>query len=369
MLALPCKNKDKEVLISGMRDHTSGQVVIVGGGIAGLITARLLSENGIPFAIIERSARLGGHTKDWACMATDKCNRCHSCAVFDYEDLVASSPNGEILLRHELFSVTRSKSGLHSVGIRNLDSGAERELQSMALVLAVGFETFDPTEKGFWGYGTFEGVMTLSDLNSLMRLDELNKLRPDNEKPLNLAFFQCVGSRDKAIGANYCSQYCCAAAIRAALRILHKYPDSKIAIFYIDLQISGKAARTLVDQAQEMGVRFLQGVPGEIQPSEDGELKVIVERNGRNVVERFNRIVLSTGQRPSSSASAISSMTEAPLNEFGFFQTRSQLDLARSPLDRIYIAGSCSGPANIPDVAMNAGKVVSAIIRDLELAI
>ena len=187
-----------------MSDHNNGQVVIVGGGIAGLATAKLLSENGIPFAIVERSYKLGGHTKDWACMATDNCNRCHSCAVFDYEDFVTSSPHGEILLRHELFSVTRSTSGLRSVGIRCVDSGAERELPATALVLAVGFEPFDPIEKGFWGYGTVEGVMTLSDLNRLMRLDDLNKLRPDNGGPLNLAFFQCVGSRDKTIGADYC---------------------------------------------------------------------------------------------------------------------------------------------------------------------
>ncbi len=352
-----------------MSDHNNGQVVIVGGGIAGLATAKLLSENNFHFAIVERSYKLGGHTKDWACMATDNCNRCHSCAVFDYEEFVTSSPHGEILLRHELFSVTRSTSGISSVGIRCIDSGAERELPVTALVLAVGFEPFDPIEKGFWGYGTFEGVMTLSDLNRLMRLDDLNTIRPGNGDPLNLAFFQCVGSRDKTIGADYCSQYCCAAAIRAALRTIHQYPDSKITIFYIDLQIAGKTAQALIDKAQEKGVRFLQGVPGEIQPVQDGGLQVISEKDGQNVVERFDRIVLSIGQRPSSSTIAISGITEAPLNEFGFFQTRSQFDPVRSPLNGLYIAGSCSGPANIPDVAMNAGKVVSAIIRDIEQTI
>lgn len=368
-MASHCKNKDQEVSVSVMRDHNDGLVVIVGGGIAGLSIAKLLSENDVPFAIVERSDKLGGHTRDWACMATDKCNKCHSCAVFDFEDSVASSPHGKILLRHELSSVIRSTSDFFSVGIRCADSGAERQLYAAALVLAVGFEPFDPIEKGFWGYGTFEEVMTLADLNRSMRLDDLNKLRQRNRGPLNLAFFQCVGSRDKTIGANYCSQYCCAAAIRAALKTIHLYPDAKVTIFYIDLQIAGKTAQTLLDQAKEKGIRFLQGVPGEIQPVEDGGLQVVLERDGQNVVERFDHIVLSIGQRPSSSATVISSITGAPLNEFGFFQARSALDPVRSPLDRIYIAGSCSGPANIPDVAMNAGKVVSTIIKDLELTI
>jgi uncharacterized protein with NAD-binding domain and iron-sulfur cluster len=48
-------------------------VVIVGGGIAGLSVAKTLVDSGIKCTIVERSNRIGGHVRDWACMATDRC--------------------------------------------------------------------------------------------------------------------------------------------------------------------------------------------------------------------------------------------------------------------------------------------------------
>jgi len=361
-----CKNENQEVSAFVMRENDNKQVTIVGGGIAGLTVAKLLSEHNVSFALVEKTDKLGGHTKDWACMATDECKSCYCCSVFDYEDAVASSRKSEILLGHELHSVIRSSSGIHSVTLRQIESGAEREIHSSALVIAVGFETFDPTEKGFWGYGRIDGVITLVELNRLLRSDDLAQLSPDEDGQLNVAFFQCVGSRDKTIGANYCSQYCCSAAIRSALKVLHERPRWKISIFYVDLQVAGKTVRTLLDEAQSKGVRFLQGVPGEIQPLQDGGLRVISELDGENVVERFDKVVLSVGQRAPSSARAVADIIEAPLNEFGFFQTRSLFDAVRAPVDGIYIAGSCSGPLNITDITLNAGKVVSAIIADIE---
>ncbi|MGC8603686.1 MAG: FAD-dependent oxidoreductase [Desulfomonilaceae bacterium] len=352
-----------------MCEQDESRVVILGGGIAGLAIAKLLSENEIPFAIVEKSDRLGGHTRDWACMATDKCSNCYSCSVFDLEDAVVSSGKGQILLRHELSSVITSNSGITGVKLRDFDNDNEKELFASAIVIAVGFEPFDPVGKAFWGYGLIDGVITLAELNHLIRLDDWDKLLPDRGGCANLAFFQCVGSRDKSIGSNYCSQYCCAAAIRAALRILYERPEWKISIFYIDLQIAGKTIPDLIEEARKKGVRFLQGVPGEIRLFQEGGLQVILEKEGKNVAEVFDRIVLSIGQHPSPSASIISRITEAPLNEFGFFQTRSSFDPVRSPVDRIYIAGACSGPANIPDVILNAGQVVSAIIADIEQTI
>ncbi|MCX5872303.1 MAG: FAD-dependent oxidoreductase [Deltaproteobacteria bacterium] len=344
------------------------RVIIVGGGIAGLAVARLLSENGLPFTLVERSDKLGGHTKDWACMAVDECKNCFCCLVFDYEDTVASCRNSEILVGYELSSVVSSDSGIQRVKVRQVDSGAEQEIQASALVLAIGFDTFDPVDKGFWGYGQIDGVLTLADLNHIIRSNDLGKLSPVPEGALDVAFFQCIGSRDKSIGANYCSQYCCGSAIRAALKLIHEVPGCNVSIFYIDLQLPGKTTRDLMEEAQEKGVRFLQGVPGEIRPLQEGGLQVISEIDGQNVAERFDRIVLSVGQRPSASAAAISKILGAPLNEFGFFETRTLFDAVRSPANGVYIAGSCSSPASIPDVAVSAGTVVSAIIADIEKA-
>jgi len=344
------------------------RVIILGGGIAGLAVARLLSQNNLTFSLIEKSDRLGGHVKQWACMATDECKNCGCCMVYDYEDTVASSSRSEILTQHELSEVISSEYGIQGVKVQNIRSGAEKIINACAMVIACGFETFDPVDKGFWGYGRIDGVITLPDLYRALRSNHFEKSFPDGESELDFAFFQCVGSRDKTIGANYCSQYCCEAAIRAALKLAHKLPRARITIFYIDLQLAGKTAPTLLDEALEKGIRFVQGVPGEILPLKEGGLQIITEIDGENVVERFDQIALSVGQRPPASATTLSSLTKVPLNEFGFFQTQSELETARSGVPGVYLAGTCSGPGSISDISTSAGKVASAIIADMKKA-
>ncbi|MFH0958561.1 MAG: FAD-dependent oxidoreductase [Pseudomonadota bacterium] len=344
------------------------KVLVVGAGLAGLAVGKSLSDNHIPFVLVEKEEKMGGHSKNWACMATTGCLSCHSCLVFDYEDAVASSQMGQIYLSHELSRVEQSSAGNRKVRIKNIENGDETELEVYCIVLATGFDIFDPGEKPFWGYGRIDGIMTLADLNRMMRLDQAEQLNPNHKSRSDLAFFQCVGSRDKSIGRNYCSQYCCGAAIRTALKLIQDRPELHVTIFYIDLQLPDKTLPALMTEARDKGVRFLQGVPGEIWPSQDGKLRVFSEVDGINVVEEFDRIILSVGQQPSSSAKPISAVTGAPLNEFGFFETRSLTDPVRSPEEGIYIAGSCSGPATIADSVLSAGRVVSAIVADMNQA-
>ena len=72
-------------------------VVIVGGGIAGLSVAKSLSDNGLNCILVEKGDELGGHVRNWACMAADECLRCHCCAVEDLVEAVESSPRVSIL--------------------------------------------------------------------------------------------------------------------------------------------------------------------------------------------------------------------------------------------------------------------------------
>lgn len=342
-------------------------VMVVGGGIAGLAVSKLLSDNGIPFALIEKTSNLGGHSRNWPCMATTHCVSCNSCCVFEYEENVASSNVGHIYLDHEFCGFKSFPTNPHLARIRNTKSGEEIEMEVFAVVLALGFDIYDPLEKSFWGYGRIDGVMTLAELNRMMRLGQMDSLLPTGGDSIQVAFFQCVGSRDKSIGSNYCSQYCCGAALRTSMKLAYEWPGFNLTVFYIDLQLPGKTLPSLMAEAKAAGIRFLQGVPGEIWQTEEGRLRVFSEIDGRNVVEDFDRIVLSVGQRPPLAASYISSCTGVPLNEFGFLKTRSLEDSSRSSVDGIYLAGSCLGPSNIEDSVISAGKVVSAIISDMNV--
>jgi heterodisulfide reductase subunit A2 len=349
-----------------MSGKSDKPIVIVGGGIAGLGVAKVLAENNIECAIVEKSDRIGGNVRNWACMASSQCLRCFCCKGEDLADDVRSSPNVKIWRGREVVSVIHSPDGVvEKVRLRSVYDRAEGELDASAVVVAVGFEPYDPQEKVLLGYGRLDGVMTLADLDSLVKKDDLRSLTRGTPDPLKVAFIQCVGSRDASIGAAYCSQYCCAGALRMALRLLNDHPDWETTIFYIDLQVAGKFAGPLLSMARDRKVRLVQGVPGEVIPAEDGLLELVTEQDGRNVRERFHRIVLSIGQRPAIDTRDVCALTGLKTDQFGFLSPKGLLDSSRTDVPGIYLAGTCSGPKNIEATLAHAGQTASAIMSDL----
>ncbi len=339
-----------------MVNDSGNAVVVVGGGIAGLAVAKMLASNKVPTVLIEKENRLGGHAAEWACMATNKCLRCFCCYAADLREEALETDGLTVMLGRKLSGVTKSEGRLERVSIHNVRDGKEETLEASSLVLAVGFEPYDPKEKIFWGYSTLPGVLTLGEVDRLIKNDAIEDFAADINEPLRIAFFQCVGSRDAGIGANYCSQYCCKAALRMSLRLAHEHPDWEISLFYIDLQVASKFAGELLEEARLRNIRILQGVPGEVSMSGDCGIEVIRESDGKNIREHFHRIILSIGQRPSADTAELASLTSLNVSNLGFFETSGVFDGGRTNQPGIYVAGTCCGPMDIENTLEHAGR-------------
>ena len=166
--------------------------MIVGGGIGGLAVAKSLLANGIGCTVVEKENHLGGRVRDWACMATNQCLRCFCCSLGDLVDEVNSFPNAKVMKGAELSSVTASPGGIQ-VGVRSLGSDTDELLEAEALVIATGYQPYDPSEKLFWGYGRLEGVLTLKDMNAYVRNDDLAGFSSGITRPCQNSLFPMRG--------------------------------------------------------------------------------------------------------------------------------------------------------------------------------
>ncbi|MFP3262788.1 MAG: FAD-dependent oxidoreductase, partial [Nitrososphaeria archaeon] len=119
------------------------------------------------------------------------------------------------------------------------------EIKIGAVIVATGFETYTP-KQGEFGYGT-EGVISLPTLTKI--LSKKGYLALDGKKAKSVAMIYCVGSRQEE-GNQYCSRYCCNAALEAAIslqkagtRVFHIYRDirsyGKNEILYEKASIGG----------------------------------------------------------------------------------------------------------------------------------
>ena len=184
--------------------------------------------------------------------------------------------------------------------------------------------------------------------------------RPSDGKiPKTVAFFQCVGSRDESIGNLYCSQVCCAYALRLIKAIRHQYPEIKATFLYMDIQPAGASFQPFLNSCREdKGIRFIRNLPSKVYHSPLSDtlrVRFIDPLQDEVVEETFDLIVLSVGMVLSKEVKHLTELFSLSLSEDGFFA---------SPPSRtgIFIAGACSGPKDI-DRSITHAKSTALLIH------
>ena len=357
--------------------RTSHDVAVIGSGIAGLRTATCLADIGFEVTIVERALRPGGHAAQWACMATEACAKCSACLVQDQLGKALRHPRIHLVLGAEVRAVTGAAGDfrmavLPSIGgngersaWRELVLTAPREIALEAVVVATGFDPYDATANPLLGYGRLEGVVTTPDLDEALRQDDLSRILPAGSVPQRLAFIQCVGSRDRQSGHQYCSQFCCRTTIRLARRLRHLRPELEITVFYIDLQVMTKEFLAFYEEARNESIQFLQGVPAEIIPGEERPLRVysVPPGSAQAVPLEFDRIVLAIGLSPTSSHPDLAEGLGVDLDHLGYFSTNGSGSGSGSDRRGVFFAGGCAGPTDIQGSCRQAMAVAAQVTR------
>jgi heterodisulfide reductase subunit A len=137
------------------------------------------------------------------------------------------------------------------------------QLEVGSVVLTPGFEAFDATRRGEFGFGFAPNVLTNVQFERLLSASGPtggHVRRPaDGKTPKRLAFIQCVGSRDTGCDNDYCSSVCCMAATKEAILAKEHEPGLDITIFFLDLRAFGKDFDRYCERAQkQLGIRYVR---------------------------------------------------------------------------------------------------------------
>lgn len=230
-----------------------------------------------------------------------------------------------------------------------------------SVVVATGFNLFDPLKIPRYGFGKFKNVITSMQMErQLAPTRPYNTiLRPgDGKMPDNIAYVLCTGSRDKTVGNPICSQICCMYSIKQAQLLMGALPMADITIYYLHIRAFGKGFNEFYAQAQDMGVEFVKGKVGKITENDDGNLTLRYEDIEEGVVKEaeHDMVVLSVGVLPNLDISESFANKNLELDPFNFV---SQPDILASPaktsIEGVFVAGTASGPMDIPDSILSGG--------------
>jgi heterodisulfide reductase subunit A len=340
-----------------MSDSNDHQVLIIGGGVSGIVCALELNRLGVPATIVEKEATVGGLAARFCCKATEKCNKCFACVADKKVQEIGTHAHLTCLTDTRVTGVTGAP-GSYTVHLRK--AGSVSAHTAAAIVVAAGIDPYEASGKGEYGYGIIKNVVTARDLEEMLRTRGKITRPSDGLPPRTIAFIQCVGSRDESIGNLYCSQVCCAYALRLIRAIRHTDAEVKATFLYMDIQPAGASFHDFLSACRsDEGIRFIRTLPSRIyhSPRTDACLiRMADPERGEVVEEPFDMVVLSVGMVLNKEAKALGNLLGLELNEEGFF--------AVPPTDRgVFVTGACAGPKDI-DRSITQAKSTAASVYD-----
>jgi heterodisulfide reductase subunit A len=333
----------------------SDTVVVIGGGPAGLEATAAVAELGTRAVLVEQRDFLGGMpiAENYAALTPHM--ESAEVAMGRLIDRVESNALAEVRLSSEV-AACEGEAGAFRLTVKG--AGGEQALECGSVIVATGFQHFDPgRETQLYGYYEYPDVIALQDLEAMLKDGQV--VRPSNgEPPQRVCFVQCVGSRDRQIGNEYCSKVCCGVASKEAIEIRQLLPDSKVFIFYIDMRMYGYWENEIYWPAQEQHhVQYVKGIITEVL-EKDGRLLVRGEDTtmGRPMEVLMDLVVLSVGMEPSLGTRAMAQVLGIERNQYGFIDApKVPLDTVTTSRDGIFACGASLGPADLEDCASSAG--------------
>jgi len=372
-------------------------VLVVGGGVAGATVAERLGRAGVTVHLIEKQADIGGHVADMGCKATDVCLKCNVCVAHTILRKVKTIPAVCIHTHTELIDVHDGKNGsrftavLRSVAPEG-KSPAKRRRHSIhlksgfhagisitepntidvdAIVVAIGYDPYDPLENSSFGYGRVLNIITGMEAEKQLAAHHRIVRITDGQTPQRIAFIQCVGSRTEEVyrrpeDTDYCSTVCCSYALRMARLMKYQAEESQITIFYMDIQNFGKGFDTFYRECKEK-MRFIRSRPYELNQGPNGSVRIkytpehaALEMSGV-CEEEFDLVVLAVGIRPSAECRILSDKLGMAVDEQGFFGMKGLSGLPDVAREGFFVAGACESPKDIAGSIAQA-EAVSALI-------
>jgi heterodisulfide reductase subunit A len=241
----------------------------------------------------------------------------------------------------------------------NFDAQEEfLDLDVGTIILATGFENFDPTGLEQYGYGRSPNVISGIEFERMSNSagptgGEI--LTAEGVPPKRVAIIHCVGSRDKH-AHEHCSRVCCMYALKQAHLVRDK-TDAEVFEFYMDMRTFGKGYEEFYERIQEEGVLFVRGRGTEVVTGKDGKLTVKAEdiNLGRPVSATVDMVILGAGIVPQPDAAEVAQTFAISRSPDGFFmEAHPKLRPFHTNTDGVFLAGACQAPRDIPDTVAHA---------------
>jgi heterodisulfide reductase subunit A-like polyferredoxin len=321
--------------------------LVVGGGLAGMVGALSMADQGYSVYLVEREKELGGRLRQIYNSGNGGDPQAY---LKELIKKVETHPRIEVLkgiqvVEHE------GAVGNFKTKVAQLDGTAERVLDHGATIIATGGKEY--RGKAYL-LGEDPRVITQEEFEKRLSLSD-----PSLSKTKSIVVIQCVGPWDEDPSKSfYCSRICCSVAIKNAIKMKELHPETSVIILYKDMRTYG-FKEAFYTRAREKGVLFVR-FEDKKKPSvslSDGRLTVQLEDPMLDLPLTLHPdlLVLSEAVVPNEGSKELANLFKFPITLEGFFlEAHVKLRPVDFATDGLYLCGMAHYPKSINETIAQA---------------
>jgi heterodisulfide reductase subunit A-like polyferredoxin len=321
--------------------------LIVGGGLAGMVAAMSMAEQGYQVFLIEREKELGGRVRQIYYSGNGGDPQAY---LRELIRRIESHPRIEVLKGYQVVG-HEGAVGNFKTKIAQADGSMERVLDHGATIIATGGKEY--RGKAYL-LGEDSRVITQEEFEKRLSLSD-----PSLSKAKSIVMIQCVGPWDEDPAKNfYCSRICCSVAVKNAIKIKELHPQASVTILYKDMRTYG-FKEAFYTQAREKGILFVR-FDEKKKPSvslTNGQLSVQIEDPMLHLPLTLHPdlLVLSEAVVPNEGSKELANLFKFPLTLDGFFlEAHVKLRPVDFATDGLYLCGMAHYPKSINETISQA---------------
>jgi len=331
-------------------------VLIIGGGIAGMEAALNLASRDRNVHLIEKANKLGG--KSTALNKLLPRQGVNLNVLLQKISDVQSNSNITIHTNTELDSIVGFLGNYEIVLKDRTDPGKTEELLTGAVVVANGFDLMNVADLADFDYSKEDNVFNALEIEAKYSSTEKILLR-NGKVPKSVALLHCVGRKD----LGYCSRTCCNYMLKISQYFKEQSPETDVYEIYKHLCLPQKEDDKFYKDVQGKGINFIQAADIRVR----GNSVQYTGMDGADKEIEAEMIVLATGMIPAAGTEKLAELLKIDLHETGFFQeAHLKINPISTTTDGIFIIGAAHGPCGISDSMLQAqaasGKILTQLI-------
>jgi len=311
--------------------------LVIGGGIAGIVAARTLADQGYHTHLIEKEDKLGGQANNLYQTWQGEDIQAH------LSSMITSIEQNKLIDIHLNTQISNVDGFVGSFETHVIKNGTEETLKHGITIIATGASELNPQEHL---YGDDDRVITGIELDRKI----LNEDEELNNTTRTAVFIQCVGSRIPE--RPYCSKVCCTQSIRNALKLKSINPDMKVFIIYRDMRPFG-LREDLYTKARTKGIQFIKfDFEKELKVTKkEDQLEIVFSDTSlrRKMQIKTDLIILASAIVPEKE-NKLAALYKITQNADGFFmEAHAKLKPVDCATDGVFLCGLAHAPKPIDE--------------------